>query len=132
MCQLVQIIPTDKSGGSGVRTPQLPQENPDRNVRGFYDELCDTNFMACYFYILHSVSLDKFYVGHTCDSLNSRLEKHLRNHSGFTGKAKDWIIVYSEDFETKEEAYKRERQVKGWKSKIRINALLSAGSDHPD
>jgi putative endonuclease len=49
--------------------------------------------MDCHFYILHSIQLDKFYIGHTCDALKERLRKHISSHSGFTSKAKDWYIM---------------------------------------
>ncbi|MFH6995356.1 GIY-YIG nuclease family protein [Flavobacterium sp. FlaQc-48] len=78
-----------------------------------------------YFYILYSNSLDQYYIGHTSESLDERLRKHLSNHSGFTGKAKDWIVVYFEEFETKPLAYKRELEVKKWKSRIRVEKLIS-------
>jgi putative endonuclease len=42
------------------------------------------------FYILHSDQLDKFYIGATDADLTERLRKHLSDHKGFTGKAKDW------------------------------------------
>ncbi|MGE8553535.1 MAG: GIY-YIG nuclease family protein [Chryseobacterium jejuense] len=43
----------------------------------------------CYCYILYSESLEKYYIGHSCDDLQERLRKHLSNHKGFTSKAKD-------------------------------------------
>ncbi len=76
-----------------------------------------------YTYILYSKDRDKFYIGHTTD-LESRLIKHNQKHKGFTGTARDWEIVYSETFTTKEEAYARERQIKAWKSKSRIIQLI--------
>ena len=85
-----------------------------------------------YFYILYSEKLDKFYIGYTSD-LQDRLRKHNSNHKGFTGKVEDWDIVYSEEYTSKELAYARERQVKKWKSKVRIKELISRnGSEHPD
>ena len=75
-------------------------------------------------YILYAKSLDKFYIGHTGDELNERIRRHLSDHKGFTAKAKDWVIVYTEDFATKEEAYKRELNIKGWKSKKMIQKLI--------
>ena len=78
----------------------------------------------CYTYILHSESLDKFYIGHTCENLNERLRKHLSNHKGFTSKIKDWKIVYFETLENKSLAYKRELEIKSWKSKTKIKKLL--------
>ncbi|HAA17179.1 MAG TPA: excinuclease ABC subunit C [Cytophagales bacterium] len=62
-------------------------------------------------YILYSESIDKFYIGHTA-SLEERIRKHNTHHKGFTGKANDWIIVYHETFQTKSEAYAREREIK--------------------
>ena len=84
-------------------------------------------------YILHSKELDKYYIGHTGDEMAVRLRKHLSNHDGFTSKAKDWEIAYVEQFASKSEAYRRERELKAWKSKSRIQRLIggSAGSDHP-
>ena len=78
----------------------------------------------CYTYILHSESLDKFYIGHTCENLNERLRKHLSNHKGFTSKIKDWKIVYFETLENKSLAYKRELEIKSWKSKTKIKKLI--------
>ncbi len=78
----------------------------------------------CYTYILHSESLDKYYIGHTCENLNERLRKHLSNHKGFTAKVKDWKIVYFETLENKSLAYKRELEIKSWKSKTKIKKLI--------
>ena len=75
-------------------------------------------------YILYSESLDKYYIGHTGENLDERLRKHLSNHSGFTSKAKDWSILYFENFEEKSLAYQRELQIKSWKSKIKIRKLI--------
>ena len=47
-------------------------------------------------YILFSNDLDKYYVGHCQAPIEQRLQKHLTNHKGFTGKAKDWIVVHCE------------------------------------
>lgn len=79
-------------------------------------------------YILFSPSRDSYYIGHTGDTLDERLRRHNSNHKGFTGKAGDWQIVYTEEFLTKEAAYAREREIKSWKSKKRIAALI--GSEH--
>ncbi len=80
--------------------------------------------MPCHFYILHSPSKNKYYIGHTCDSLESRLEKHNMHHKGYTGQTQDWSVVHCEGFSTKEAAYAREREVKGWKSRSRILRLI--------
>ncbi len=80
--------------------------------------------MPFHLYILYSSLADKYYVGHTGDELDERLRKHNSNHKGFTGLVSDWQIVYTEVFSTKELAYKREREVKSWKNRNRIEALI--------
>jgi len=89
--------------------------------------------IMCHTYILYSASLDKYYVGHTCEVMAERLRKHNSNHRGFTGKAGDWRLVYRQSYSAKEEAYGREREIKRWKSRKKIEKLISAaGSEHPD
>jgi putative endonuclease len=79
-------------------------------------------FTTC---ILYSKILDKFYIGYTGEDVRIRLSKHLSNHNGFTGKAKDWLLVYEGTFNSKQEAMQREKQIKGWKSRIKIQQLSS-------
>jgi putative endonuclease len=86
--------------------------------------------MNATFYIPWSERAGKFYLRHTTEPMDERLRKHNSDHSGFTGKFRDWKLIYSENYLNKELAYARERQVKGWKSKKRIQ-LLIAGSEHP-
>jgi len=64
-------------------------------------------------------------------NVEERLKKHLSNHKGYTSKAKDWRVVYTEEFESKEEAVSRERQIKKWKSKKAILRLI-VGTKHSD
>ncbi|MBK8556936.1 MAG: GIY-YIG nuclease family protein [Lewinellaceae bacterium] len=75
-------------------------------------------------YILYSKLLDKYYIGHTETTAEERLQKHLRNHDGFTAKAKDWSVVFARAFETKSEAAAFERKIKSWKSKAMIQKLI--------
>ena len=75
-------------------------------------------------YILYSAFLDKYYVGHTTMPVEERLTKHLTNHNGFTAKAKDWVIVYTEQFEQKSQALKRELAIKNKKSRKYIEAVI--------
>ena len=85
-----------------------------------------------YLYILYSIRLDSYYVGYT-SNLQERLRKHNRRHRGFTGRADDWAIVYTEGFNNKLEAAARERTIKSWKSrKLLVSLIRSAGSEHPD
>jgi putative endonuclease len=76
-------------------------------------------------YILFSTTLNKYYVGHTTLRPEERLQKHLTNHDGFTAKAKDWIIVYKENFDSKEAAHRRELDIKAKKSRKYIESLFA-------
>lgn len=92
-----------------------------------------------YLYILYSRQLDRYYIGYCGMSVEERLAKHLSNHKGYTGRAKDWVICYTESYSTRQEACKRERELKSWKSRRRLEELIaqsnnhsSVGSEHPD
>jgi putative endonuclease len=80
-------------------------------------------------YILFSPTRNKYYIGHTSDELSERLRKHISNHKGFTGDTRDWKIVYTQTYSSKEESYGREREIKkSWKSRKKIKKLI--GSVH--
>jgi putative endonuclease len=76
-------------------------------------------------YILFSVLKNKYYIGYTGDNLNERLRKHNSNHKGFTGGVGDWEVKYVEKFDSKADATKKERTIKGWKSKVLIEKFIA-------
>ena len=78
-----------------------------------------------YAYILFSQSANKYYIGATSDDLQERLRRHLSHHKGFTGKHSDWTIVYYEAFDSFTEALAREKEIKRWKSRKKINQLIN-------
>ncbi len=84
--------------------------------------------MSYYVYILYSGSLDRYYVGYAED-IELRMTWHMSNHKGYTSKAKDWEIVYSEKYQTKGEAMSREREIKRKKSRKYIEWLIERGGD---
>ena len=75
-------------------------------------------------YILYSSKVDKYYVGESED-VNARLKSHLSGISKFTSIADDWKLVYSEEYETRTEAVRREREIKKKKSRKYIEWLIS-------
>ena len=79
--------------------------------------------MEYFFYIIYSPTLDKYYTGYSSD-ISGRLRRHNSKHSGFTGKASDWKIVYFEKYASKKSAQEREKQVKAWKNRKMIENLL--------
>ena len=82
--------------------------------------------MMFYVYILYSKLIDIYYVGYTSQEVHNRLRKHLSSHKGFTGKAKDWQIVYFETYTEKKIAILREKTIKSWKSKIKLIELIGS------
>ena len=48
-----------------------------------------------------------------------------KNQKGFTGKAKDWVLKYTETYSSKSECIKREFQIKKWKSRKMIESLVT-------
>ena len=75
-------------------------------------------------YILFSEIKNRFYIGYT-SNLEERIIRHNQKSKGFTGKENDWKIVYTERFNIKEEAIKRELQIKSWKSRKKIMELIA-------
>ena len=75
-------------------------------------------------YILYSKSIDKHYIGMTSCELAERLRRHLSAHGGYTARAKDWEVIYTEVYEFKQEAHQRELHLKRWKSKDAIIRLI--------
>jgi putative endonuclease len=84
-----------------------------------------------YTYILFSNTANKFYIGSTSLPVEQRLKKHLADHSGFTGKFKDWKIVFTQGFNVKTDALALEKKIKSMKSRKFIEKLID-GSAHPD
>ncbi len=80
--------------------------------------------MLFHVYLLFSESKNRYYIGHS-SNLEARLIRHNQKSKGFTGNTNDWKVVYTEQYNTKEEAQKRELQIKSWKSRIKIQELIS-------
>ena len=77
-----------------------------------------------YVYIIHSKTANKYYVGQT-ENLEKRLISHLSGISKYTSISTDWILVYTESFATRNEAIRRENEIKKKKSKKYIEWLIS-------
>ena len=84
-----------------------------------------------YVYIIYSQSIDKFYIGYTID-IGKRLIDHNSGISTFTSKVKDWKLKYSEKYETRESAMKREREIKNKKSRKYMEWLISSSDSYQD
>jgi putative endonuclease len=80
--------------------------------------------MEFFVYILFSQNKNRFYIGFT-SNLEERVTRHNQKSKGFTGNTNDWTVVYTEKYNSKEDANKRELQIKSWKSRTKILELIS-------
>ena len=76
-------------------------------------------------YIIYSKVIDQYYIGQT-SNLENRLYRHNNSGSKSTKKANDWVLKYSETFETRSEAVKRESEIKSKKRRAYIEGLISS------
>jgi putative endonuclease len=81
------------------------------------------NLMSAWFYILHLRS-SHLYCGST-RSVEKRINDHFAGRACRTRKIDPPIsLVYTEEYPTYKEAFRREQQVKRW-SRAKKNALIS-------
>ena len=76
-------------------------------------------------YILQSEPNGKFYIGST-GNLAERLKRHNGGRSKATKFGIPWKLVYTENFESRSEAIKREMEIKSWKSHLKAEKLIIA------
>jgi putative endonuclease len=76
-------------------------------------------------YILRSQKTDKYYIGST-SNINDRLKRHNGGRSIYTKSGIPWELVYTEEYLSRSEAMIREKQLKSWKNKKRIEELIKA------
>lgn len=74
-------------------------------------------------YILKSLKNRKHYIGHTED-LKDRIRRHNNGLVKSTKSGRPWEILYTENFLTKSEAYRRELEIKNYKGGIKFKKLL--------
>ena len=66
-----------------------------------------------------------FYVGHT-DNIEGRISAHNnKTYGGFTAKRLPVEVVYVEKFDSRDDAFHAERQIKGW-SRAKKKALIES------
>lgn len=83
--------------------------------------------MAFYTYMLRCAD-GSYYVGHT-DDLEQRLVAHQHGYIvGYTSSRRPVELVWSDVFRSRDEAWQRERQLKGW-SRRKKEALVSGDWD---
>ena len=75
-------------------------------------------------YVLFSASFNKIYVGYT-----SNLDQRLLSHNvlatkGYTVKFRPWMLLHSEQFYSKADALKREKELKSAQGRRFIRDLI--------
>jgi putative endonuclease len=75
-------------------------------------------------YVLYSEKHDKIYIGYTSDLINRFLSHNELAKKGWTIKFRPWEIVHTEVFETKVEAMRREKELKGGQGRQWIRQIL--------
>jgi putative endonuclease len=80
--------------------------------------------MEYWVYILQSEKDGGYYIGYTAD-LEERLKRHNERRSRYTRNKTPWKFIYQEDFSTRTEAIRREREIKRMKSREYIERLVS-------
>jgi len=81
--------------------------------------------MAYFVYILQSASDGSYYVGHT-SNIEDRLNRHNQGRSLYTRGKAPWKLIHREEFASRSEASKRERQIKAQKDRQYIIQLVRA------
>jgi predicted GIY-YIG superfamily endonuclease len=83
--------------------------------------------MSFYVYMLRCAD-GSYYVGHT-DDLEKRLAAHQAGDiAGYTRPRRPVQLIFQEEFPSREDAFLRERQLKGW-SRRKKEALVTGDWD---
>ena len=77
-------------------------------------------------YIIKSQSTGSYYIGMTSD-LEQRLRHHASGANRSTRNKGPWLLIYKEQFDTKSEAWKREKQIKSYKGGEAFKKLIERG-----
>jgi len=73
--------------------------------------LVNVLFMSYHAYVLYSPDFNRFYKG-SCENLSERLKQHNYGHTKSTKPYIPWKLAYSEEFENRIDALKREKYFK--------------------
>ncbi|RJP61292.1 MAG: GIY-YIG nuclease family protein, partial [Ignavibacteriales bacterium] len=73
---------------------------------------------------LKSENKERYYIGHSAN-VEKRLSEHNSGKTKSTKAYVPWKIIYTEEYQTKSEAYKREIEIKSYKSGIKFKNLIS-------
>ncbi len=78
--------------------------------------------------ILKSLKNGRHYIGHA-HNINDRLLRHNAGQVKSTKNYKPWQLIYTEKYNTKVEANRRELEIKSYKGGIKFKKLLGLWKD---
>ncbi|KGE15628.1 excinuclease ABC C subunit domain protein [Sphingobacterium deserti] len=80
--------------------------------------------MAYTVYVIYSSSYNKIYIGYTSD-LEGRLLSHNElGRKGWTIAFRPWRLLYTEEYSRKQDAMRREKELKSARGRLFIRALI--------
>lgn len=82
----------------------------------------------CYVYILTNPGKDVLYTGMT-NNLGQRIIEHYLNRGKFktfAGRYYVYLLLYYEHYQYVNDAYSREKEIKGWSRKKKMELIKSA------
>jgi len=77
-----------------------------------------------YVYVLKSLKNNKRYIGYTSKDIFKRLKEHNRGCNKWTRQNRPFILLYSEEFDNKKEAIKRELFLKSGQGRKFLDDIL--------
>lgn len=75
-------------------------------------------------YILYSTVHDKIYIGYTSDLIDRFHSHNQFGTKGYTIKFRPWRVIHVEFFESKQEAMKREKELKSFRGRDFIRTKM--------
>ena len=79
--------------------------------------------MPYWVYIIESATSAKLYIGQT-NNIGERLLRHNKNQNKYTKNKGPWVLIHSEQFETRAEAMQREKYLKSLKNKKYVLEII--------
>lgn len=76
-------------------------------------------------YVLRSLKNGKRYVGYTSRSVQERLTEHNSGKATFTRQNGPFVLIYTEEYQTKNEAMKREKFLKSGQGRKFLDCITN-------
>ena len=81
--------------------------------------------MIYFVYILYSQAKDRYYTGYTTNPEERTMEHNL-GATFSTRPGRPWLLAYTEEFDNKSAAIRREKEIKGMKSHRFVKNLIES------